>query len=180
MISRAVKLAILVCLISLGYNLGRGWSQSSTPTESELLASDLLAGITLPSPELSPRDVVALQVAALADCQEDPKALRQCFLHASPANREVTGPLPHFAEMLRSSTFLPLITSQQAIVGAATTQGEQAQVLVTLRDDAGEIRLYRFYLSRQTAPPYTDCWMTDGVAEVGDADPDLPFDPNTA
>jgi hypothetical protein len=121
------------------------------------------AEMKLPSPNLSPEDVVRLQVDALRAFQRDPSAINQCYALASPANRAVTGPLDRFIAMVENAIYGSLVRQTGALVGRPVIRDGQATVFVTVLDANRTTHGFRFFLSKQTDPQYFDCWMTDAV-----------------
>ncbi|MCW2607143.1 MAG: hypothetical protein JWO60_1836 [Frankiales bacterium] len=121
-----------------------------------------------PSPALAPADVVLAQLAALQrePFEGDPapgEGLAAAFAFASPGNREATGPLPRFAQLLRSEAYRGLLGHRLVQLGPVLQDGDQArvEVLVVAADDSTQG--YTWVLGCQSDPPYRDCWMTDGV-----------------
>ena len=129
--------------------------------EMRRLATEF-ARLEQPKPSLSPKQVVEIQVSALADRDQRRGAL-QCASFASPENFAVTGPLDRFARMLADSQFLVLSSPDTVVVGDAVFHGENARVLVTaLAGD--QTRAFVWVLAKQRQPgPLNGCWMTDGV-----------------
>jgi hypothetical protein len=127
--------------------------------------------IQLPSPNLSPNDVVRLQVDALRAFQRDRSAIKQCYAFASPANRAVTGPLDRFTAMVQNPIYSPLVSQTSALVGRPVIRDGQATVFVTVLDDSRTTRGYRFFLSKQTDPEFLECWMTDAVIPLPEQAP---------
>jgi hypothetical protein len=115
-----------------------------------------------PRPELSPRDVVKLQLQALKRNRElgDDAGIAIAFRFASLANREVTGPVERFARMLRNPLYRPMIDHASAELGPTHLDGEIARVQVVLFGVSGEVAAYDFTLSRDEK---TGCWLTDSV-----------------
>ena len=126
-----------------------------------------------PSPELSPREVVQLQVEALGT-NDEPFAeagIEAAFNFASPANKRATGPLERFRTLFDTPAYGPMIDHASATYSQVEVEGRTAQMGVLLdTEDGGQVG-YLFQLSKQTAPPHEACWMTDSVmrVEVGDA-----------
>lgn len=120
--------------------------------------ADLLA----PSATFSPKQVVEVQMHALADYRNHRAAIHQVFAHASPTNRAVTGPLQRFEQMIMHPQYRDLTVSKHFMVGQAVQHGNDATVLVTTVDEQGNMSVYRFILSKQMKT-YPGCWMTDGV-----------------
>ncbi len=118
-----------------------------------------------PNPNLSPDDVVRLQLEALQRSAQAPEAFADCFAFASPSNRRIVGRLDQFQSMLEAS-YPALIGYREVLVGRASVDGLDAHVLVTGIDANGISMGYEFFLSKQTHIPYRDCWMTDSVFPV--------------
>ena len=141
-----------------------------TDHSTMLTASD---SIPEPSPDLSPREVVQLQVEALGT-NDEPFAeagIAAAFNFASPANKRATGPLARFRTLFETSAYGPMIDHAGATYSQVQLEGRTAQMGVLLNtEDGGQVG-YLFRLSKQTEAPHEACWMTDGVmrVEVGDA-----------
>ncbi|WP_442482396.1 hypothetical protein [Aeoliella sp. SH292] len=164
MIRWSIQVAILLMLLSVGFNAGlvsRQPRDLGEPAVEPNVPSG--ADLTVPSPKLEPREVVRIQVASLADCQVSPDALQQVYAFASPDNREVTGPLDRFAAMLLTPPYKPLVEQQQVIVGSQVVHDNLASVMVTAMDQRQGLRMFHFYLAKETEAPYAGCWMTYGV-----------------
>lgn len=123
--------------------------------------------VAKPSPELSPEDVVQKQMQALSAAGPVAERIDRCYRFASPANREHTGPIERFSAMVQGPAYQALLDATHFLVGRATRQKNEAYLLVTTVDAAGELTLFRFFLSKQEKAPYAGCWMTDAVIRVG-------------
>ena len=118
-----------------------------------------------PNPDLSPREVVMIQLEALQnnDLYGDDGGIRIVFTYASPGNRIYTGPIERFIQLVKGPPYRPIIGFQRASMGPMLILGAHAQVRVNLVDADKASLHYVWSLSRQVEEPYTDCWMTDGV-----------------
>ena len=119
-----------------------------------------------PSPQLSPQQVVKIQMEAMKGNDERDGGIAVVFKFASPANQQTTGPLERFAKMVRAPAYLPMLNCKSVEYGWPQVRGGQARVLVKVVGEGGDVALYWFVLSRQDDAPYKDCWMTDGVIRV--------------
>mmetsp|Transcript_112927 Transcript_112927/g.326220 ORF Transcript_112927/g.326220 Transcript_112927/m.326220 type:complete len:264 (-) Transcript_112927:77-868(-) len=119
----------------------------------------------VPSPMLTPRDVVIVQAYGL-HCRR----IDVCFRFASPANRMATGPLERFARlfgpqtdfgvMLGSSSFV--VTSEERCAPRGT-----AVVMTVLGSGGGGARQeFVWQLTQQGPGEYEGCWMTDSVVPL--------------
>ena len=113
-----------------------------------------------PSPDLTPQEVVRLQVEALREGGD--RGIATAFRFASPENREVTGPLARFAEMLRRG-YPDMLGAERAEFGRMVFSDGEAAQHVTLVQADGERTAYVFALSRQSGGACDGCWMTDAV-----------------
>lgn len=154
-------LAAAVFAVLVGYGVGRNVApryHRSPPTASKPSATPIAADSTL-----TPRDVVALQLEALQRESGDLSGIAECFALASPLNRQATGPLKRFAAMVAAPPYDVLLRPNLATIGEARRDGDQAVVTVAIVSRTRGLHVFRFLLSRQTQPPYADCWMTDAV-----------------
>ncbi|MFP4091812.1 MAG: DUF4864 domain-containing protein [Cyclobacteriaceae bacterium] len=121
--------------------------------------------MTKPEPGLSPQKVVALQIEALQhnDHPYPDHGIEVAYTFASPENRQNTGPLERFTQMVRNETYESLLHFQQYGLDDIQVEGDVAVQKVTLIDANDQPAVYFFQLSRQKDGPYEDCWMTDSV-----------------
>ena len=117
-----------------------------------------------PDPSLTPEEVVQIQMNAFRNNDEEDRGIEIAFRFASPANKQLTGPLPRFSRMMRTVLYEPMLLAEEVTVSEAEIQGRLARVFVSLRTPEGNRYDYVFFLSRQTQGDYTDCWMTEGVS----------------
>ena len=121
-----------------------------------------LSEALVPDPALSPAQVIRIQLEALRHNDEQDRGIAIAFRFASPANRANTGPLPRFIAMIEEGPYALMLEFRDATYGPVETVADRARQRVTLTG-ARESMTYWFYLSRQSEPPYVDCWMTDSV-----------------
>ena len=132
-------------------------AQGSAPGNADPLGETLV-----PDPALSPGDVVRIQLEALRHNDEQDRGIAVAFRFASPANRANTGPLSRFIAMIEEGPYALMLGFREAAYGPVETQTGRARQRVTLTGTRESVT-YWFYLSRQSEPPYADCWMTDAV-----------------
>ncbi|MCG8524800.1 MAG: DUF4864 domain-containing protein, partial [Opitutales bacterium] len=130
--------------------------------------SDGLASVRelVPTPDLSPRDVVDIQLRALGNNNVDNEGVEIAFRFASPANRLSTGPLERFAAMMRGGQYNAMLEHDRFVLAPTVVRGERALQRVAVYTQRYVV-VYDFYLRRQTAEPYIDCWMVEAVVTRG-------------
>ena len=123
---------------------------------------DPLGDALVPRPGLSPGEVVRIQLEALRRNDEQDRGIEVAFRFASPANRDITGPLPRFIRMIRQGPYALMLDFREASYGTVEVREGVARQRVTLTGARSRVS-YWFYLSRQSEAPWADCWMTDAV-----------------
>ncbi len=126
-----------------------------------------LADLT-PKPQLSPEQVVQYQMAAL-EHNDEPKSdagIERAFRFASPANKQVTGPLDKFVQILKGPLYAPMLNNRSSLIVGSEVNEDQAKIAVKVVAADGRELTYVFVLSKQNEGEFNDCWMTDAVAPL--------------
>ena len=127
---------------------------------------DALADALQPNPDLSPEDVVRIQVEALQNNDSEDKGIEVAFRFASPANRQVTGPLHRFTNLVKNPAYRPILNHKLAEYDPIEIVENSAQQRVTVVAADGSASVYLFELSKQETASCSGCWMTDSVSLV--------------
>lgn len=119
----------------------------------------------VPQPEISPQEVVNIQLEALQvnDLPYENHGIEIAFRFASPSNKESTGSLPQFIHMVQNETYQSLLNFKRFGLDDPEIRGDKALQKVTLIDENDQPVVYFFKLSKQKEGTYTGCWLTDGV-----------------
>lgn len=156
-----IRLLLLVLLFSL---ISSGCTLNAFERVQEGDAEGLqAASLPTPSPELSPDQVVRLQLESLQSNDDNNQGIAAAFNFASPGNKQVTGPLTRFIKMLKTPPYDAMLNYKSVEYDPVKISGDKATQRVTLTGSDGQATIYIFMLSKQTRAPYKDCWMTDGV-----------------
>ena len=122
-----------------------------------------------PTPELSPREVVELQLVALRENDDEDRGIAVAFRFASPTNRRSTGPLERFARMIKGPLYRAMLSYDEATYAQTIVRGPIALQRVELTVGSERV-IYDFLLVRQRGGSYDSCWMTEAVQIVDPAD----------
>jgi hypothetical protein len=160
------KLVLLFFGVWLLSGCGAGPLQLENPLDQPLATKTPFNPELQPGPDLGPEDVVRIQVEALKRNDEEDNGIEITFRFASPSNKQATGPLFRFAELVRKPAYRPLLNHKLAEYGPINIDGDTAEQRVTIIEENGEATVFLFALSRQTEGPCKDCWMTDSVTVV--------------
>jgi len=144
-------------------------SAPATETKQQAALDDQLQ----PAPDLSPEDVVRIQVEALQNNDEQDKGIEVTFRFASPANKQATGPLGRFIRMVKDPAYSPMLNHKTADYDPIEIEDNSATQRVTIINTNGKATVYLFKLSKQAGPPCNGCWMTDSVTVVPTRKQDL-------
>jgi hypothetical protein len=130
-----------------------------------LLIALAVTGSSQPAPELTPEQVIRIQLDALKTNDARDGGIRTVFLFASPGNRASSGPIERFIAMVKNPVYRPMLNYRRDETAAMRVRGDQAQQKVTVIGAEGRAT-YLFLLTRQKEKPYTGCWMTDSVIRI--------------
>ena len=169
---RLLVAALLAAAVSLPSAPLRGQQE---PGASERTGPVASGSALAPNPELSPEDVVSIQLDALRhnDYPSRDAGIATTFRFASPANRVATGPLDRFAQLVKTSAYSAMLNHRRVERGPMHVEGDEARQRVVVYSATGARVAYMFHLSLQHGGTYDGCWMTDGVTKLDDTGPRL-------
>ena len=116
----------------------------------------------MPSANLTPAQVVQIQLQALRLNDEQNRGIEIAFRFASPNNKLQTGPLPRFISMIQQRPYSLMLEYENVAYDPVEIVEDYARQRVTLIS-SGMIVAYEFYLSRQSSGDCPGCWLTDAV-----------------
>lgn len=86
------------------------------------------------------------------------------FAFASPGNRDQTGPLPRFSQMVRQG-YAGLVNNRGSNIVDVALEDDRAFVATKVIARNGQVLTYVFVLARGPHEGCAGCWLTDGVVE---------------
>ena len=140
-----------------------------------LACSAAYAGdLVRPDPSIAPAEVVAIQLMGLKnnDLIETDFGIRQTWSFAHPKNRNVTGPFPRFAQMLKGPGYSVLLNhkSHEIRSGSGESEGKtdddeiRRQFDVFMETVKGDILYFSWIVQKVATGQFKDCWMTVSVS----------------
>ena len=151
------------------------FSTAASARAAEFLSADKIEGqetigqaALAPKPEFTPDKVVRIQLNALAQNNTPYRdaGIEIAFRFASPANKQSTGPLNRFIQLVHNPVYKPMLDHQTARFGDLVVENGQAYMPVFLTASDGKQVGYVFILSMQSGGVYDQCWMTDAVLQI--------------
>jgi len=123
----------------------------------------------VPRPNLTPGDVVRIQVEALADNDLPYRdaGIETVFRFMAPVTRQQVGSIRHFIQVVNNPIYRCCIDHESVRYSAVRVKERTAlRALILSSSVSGKEVGFVVSLERQHAPPHRDCWMTRSVRRV--------------
>ena len=123
---------------------------------------------TAPHPSLSPLDVVKIVMNALQK-NDDPsknRGIAVTYNFTSPANKNVTGPIDRFVNMVTGPVYGKMVDHLGAVYEKIKLKGNSASIDVIIKVASGRFVGFRFLLTKQRDNEFEGTWMTDSVVPI--------------
>ena len=88
------------------------------------------------------------------------------FNFASPANRNVTGPIERFVNMVSGPVYGQMVDHLGAVYEKVKIKGDSASIDVIIKVVSGKFVGFRFLLTKQRDNEFDETWMTDSVTPI--------------
>lgn len=131
-----------------------------------LLLSPAGADLMQPSPDLSPRRVVEIQLQSLQrnDSPAPDSGIEQTWAFAHPDNKQVTGPLERFAVMIKGPNYKLLLKLREYRIEKVVRTEKRALFNVSIVTAAGQRASFQWEVAKVDAGIHAGAWMTIGVS----------------
>ncbi|MCB0196910.1 MAG: DUF4864 domain-containing protein [Anaerolineae bacterium] len=168
MSSKQYKIGLFYLCLAIFLLFGLIGCSSLKDVSSAVIDSgaETLTDALQPNPDLTPEDVVRIQVEALQSNDSEDTGIEIAFRFASPDNRQITGPLHRFVNLVKNPAYRPMLNHKEAEYDAIEISDDTAQQRVTIIGADGSANVYLFELSKHDTPSCDGCWMTDSVSFV--------------
>jgi hypothetical protein len=154
---------IFVCLLAARRGVAAPTADNpATQPAVPVKPSDRLDSVK-PDPSLGADAVVRIVMSALQQNDANDNGIEITFRFASPGNKQITGPLDHFKQLVKSPGYAPMLGCKSVEYGKIRIEGDNAVQGVRIIDATGAALVYIFQLSKQANGEFKGCWMTDGV-----------------
>ena len=119
-----------------------------------------------PSPDLTPRRVVEIQLDALQqnDVPIPDAGIAQTWAFANPNNRRATGPLGRFAAMIKGPMYGMLLGHRQHVIELLSRTETEATFAVTVITAEDGLVTFRWVVRKVQAGEFSGSWMTVNVS----------------
>ena len=129
------------------------------------LASTSYSEIVIPSKEITPFDVIKIQLTALQNNNEPYKdaGIEQSWNFAHPRNKEMTGPLPRFKKMLYDENYVILINHISHQINLIEQKENIYVFAVSILSKENKNYVYIWIVQKVRYGSLKDCWLTTSV-----------------
>jgi|TARA_B110001452_G_scaffold259384_1_gene255670 hypothetical protein len=128
--------------------------------------SNLNAEIISPSKNLTPYDVVKVQLNALKNNDKLSKDLgiKQVWSFAHPENRKITGPYERFRAMIYSGQYNLLINHTSHKIDLLMKTSKKYIYKVEILTKEKKLYFYEWHVEKGSDEKCNDCWFTSAVS----------------
>ena len=126
------------------------------------------AELLKPTPELLPKEVISIQLSALKDNNNpyDNAGIEQTWEFAHPSNRNFTGPLLNFINMMYSSYYIIMLDHLEHNIIAVSNKPNVYYFFIELIDKQENKFGFQWTVEKVILDDeYKDCWMTTTVSK---------------
>ncbi len=116
-----------------------------------------------PIAKLSAEDVLEIQLKALRKNNDQDEGIAIAYNYASSRNKEGTGNLEEFKEMMHSSVYSPMLNHKNAKISPHFIEEDVAEFFVFITTKKGAEYAYIFQMSKENIQDQGACWVTDAV-----------------
>ena len=130
--------------------------------------SKSVADLVKPNNEIEPIQVVKIQLRGLKTNDEPYKdvGIEQTWEFAHPKNKNVTGPLENFKDMLKGDSYSMLLNHIEHKVKQISVSETMASFEVTVLDDKKRYYKFKWIVEKYVKDgPLKGCWLTTIVSQ---------------
>lgn len=131
------------------------------------ICSPVLANeIILPNRDLSPREVIEIQLTALQtnNAKKPNAGIQQTWAFAHPNNRAVTGPIERFAKMLKNKNYRYLLGHKEYKIREVVVAPKIANFYIVIVTPDNIKLSFNWRLQKVEAGDFIGSWMTTSVS----------------
>ena len=125
------------------------------------------ADLIKPSNKIDPSKVVSIQLEGLMNNDKPSKdhGIKQTWEFAHPSNKEYTGPLPRFINLIKSESYKMLIDHLDSkIVEIFQSNNKYGFEVIILGSDKNYYKFHWIVEKYYNEGPLQNCWLTTSVS----------------
>jgi hypothetical protein len=129
-------------------------------------SNHLNAEIVKPKENISPYDVVKIQLEALKNNykSEDDLGIKQVWLFAHPENKKITGPYERFRIMIYGEQYKILLNHESNKINLVMNTLNKYIYRVEVLTKDKQLYYYEWHVEKGTNSECNECWFTSAVS----------------
>ena len=131
-----------------------------------VLATTSYSEIVTPNKEITPFDVIKIQLAALQNNNQpyQDAGIKQTWNLAHPRNKKMTGPFPRFKKMLYDENYVILINHLSHEIKLVEQKENMYVFAVSILSNESKNYVYIWVVQKVQHGALKDCWLTTSVS----------------
>ena len=126
--------------------------------------NNLQADQLKPNENLSPYDVVKIQLNALKKNNKDDDGIKLTWLFAHPDNKKITGPYERFRIMIYGAQYRPLLNHSSHKINLIMNTPIKHIFKIEILAKDKQLLFYEWHVQKASEKNCKDCWFTSGVS----------------
>ena len=131
-------------------------------------SSNLKADLIQPSKELTPLEVVKIQLDALKNNDKKDRGIKQTWIFAHPENKKFTGPYDRFRTMIYGQQYKYLLNHSSHKIKLITNSPNTFIYRIEILSEKKELFLYEWHVQKGSDDKCKKCWFTSAVSRPFD------------
>ena len=131
-------------------------------------SSNLKADLIQPSNELTPLEVVKIQLDALKNNDKKDRGIKQTWIFAHPENKKFTGPYDRFRTMIYGQQYKYLLNHSSHKIKLITNSPNTFIYRIEILSEKKELFLYEWHVQKGSDDKCKKCWFTSAVSQPFD------------
>ena len=126
--------------------------------------NNLQADQLKPNENLSPYDVVKIQLNALKKNNKDDDGIKLTWLFAHPDNKKITGPYERFRIMIYGQQYRQLLNHDSHKINLIMNTPNKHIFKIKILTKDKQLLFYEWHVQKATEENCIDCWFTTAVS----------------
>tara|TARA_B100001093_G_scaffold513124_1_gene584393 strand:- start:1811 stop:2263 length:453 start_codon:yes stop_codon:yes gene_type:complete len=123
------------------------------------------ANIVEPSENLTPEDVVKIQLLALQKNNQQDLGIKQTWAFAHPENKKFTGPYERFKLMIYGEQYKYLLNHDSHKITSIVNSYNKQIFKIEILDKSKQLFFYEWHVMKGSTEKCKKCWFTSSVSQ---------------
>ena len=129
-----------------------------------LFFNNLQSNTIIPNENLSPYDVVKIQLDALKKNNKNDDGVKLTWLFAHPDNKKITGPYERFKLMIYGQQYRQLLNHDSHKISLVINTPNKHIFKIEILSKDKQLLFYEWHVQKATEINCNNCWFTSSVS----------------